>query len=78
MRLPSCPRWRPRRPERLRQTPRRARLPRGALAEAALATSGNASEESEPDAEQLPPRQKVTRQQRAACKIPHYRAVLLL
>ncbi len=45
---------------------RRARLPRGALAEATIAASGTASEESEPEPEQLPPRRKVTRQQRAA------------
>ena len=45
---------------------RRARLPRGALAEAAMGASGNASEESEPEPEQLPPARKITRQQRAA------------
>lgn len=50
----------------------RARLPRGALAEAAVAASGNASEESEPEPEQLPPRRKVTRQQRAARELSLY------
>ena len=58
---------------------RRARLPRGALVEAAIAASGNASEESEPEPEQLPPRRKVTRQQRAARELPeilHCRAML--
>ena len=48
---------------------RRARLPRGALAEAAIAASGNASEESEPEPEQLPPTRKITRQERAKCKL---------
>ena len=47
---------------------RRARLPRGALAEAAIAASGNASEESEPEPEQLPPRRRPTRQQKTARK----------
>jgi len=47
---------------------RRARLPRGAMAEAAVAASGNASEESEPEPEQLPPKRKETRKQKAACK----------
>lgn len=47
---------------------RRARLPRGALAETAIAASGNASEESEPEPEQLPPKRKPTRQQKAARK----------
>lgn len=49
---------------------RRARLPRGALAEAAIAASGNASEESEPEPEQLPPRRRPTRQQKTARKPP--------
>ncbi len=49
---------------------RRARLPRGALAEAATGASGNASEESEPEPERLPPARKITRQQRAAREPP--------
>lgn len=47
---------------------RRARLPRGALAEAANPASGNASEESEPEPERLPPQRKATRQQKAKRK----------